>query len=203
MTEGVEVRLDGSTLVVRFPMRFQRRGGRKCIVAPDGSAIVPTSKPQPDGALLKALARAWRWQRMLDDCVYASVSDIGNAENISKSYVSRILRLALLAPDIVEGILAGAADQRWCWRGWSGHCRWTGVSRAPFFRHDIRFLPGFSVLSRGTRRLPGVVRGADRMLGRSGIRRDAGCKHARFHSPGWSGYPPARRCGRPLAQRGT
>jgi hypothetical protein len=111
MTQGVGTRLDGDRLVVRIPMRFQRRGGRKRIVAPDGSEIVPTLKPQPDGALLKALARAWRWQRMLDDCVYASVSDIGNAENISKSYVSRILRLALLAPDIVEGILAGTTDQ--------------------------------------------------------------------------------------------
>src|SRR5687768_1975669 len=59
----------------------------------------------PDGTLVKALARAWRWQRMLDDGVYASVSEIGDAENISKSYVSRILRLALLAPDIVEQVL--------------------------------------------------------------------------------------------------
>jgi hypothetical protein len=105
--ERVESSLDGSTLVVRIPMRFQRRGGRKRIVAPNGSAIVPASKPQPDGTLVKALARAWRWQRLLDSGVYASVSDIGDAENISKSYVSRILRLALLAPDIVEGILAG------------------------------------------------------------------------------------------------
>jgi hypothetical protein len=92
-------------------MCFQRRGGRKRIVAPDGSAIVPSSKPQPDGTLVKALARAWRWQRMLDDGVYTSVSEIGDAENISKSYVSRILRLALLAPDIVDRILAGSADQ--------------------------------------------------------------------------------------------
>jgi hypothetical protein len=105
----VESRLDGSTLVVRIPMRFQRRGGRKRIVAPDGSAIVPSSKPQPDGTLINALARAWRWQRMLDDEIYTTVSDIGDAENISKSYVSRILRLALLAPDLVEG--PGTADQ--------------------------------------------------------------------------------------------
>ena len=72
MRQGVETRLDGSTLVVRIPMRFQRRGGRKRIVAPDGSAIVPSSKPQPDGTLVKALARAWRWQRMLDEGVYTS-----------------------------------------------------------------------------------------------------------------------------------
>jgi hypothetical protein len=92
-------------------MRFQRRGCRKRIVAPDGSEIAPTSKPQPDVALLKALARAWRWQRMLDKGVYTSVSEIGHAENISKSYVSRILRLALLAPDIVDRILAGSTNQ--------------------------------------------------------------------------------------------
>jgi hypothetical protein len=63
----------------------QRAPGER--VAPDGSEIVPTSKPQPDGTLVKALARAHRWQRMLDEGVYASVSDIGDAGNISKSYV--------------------------------------------------------------------------------------------------------------------
>jgi hypothetical protein len=72
---------------------------------------MPTSKSQPDGTLLKALARAWRWQRMLDEGVYATVSEIGDAENISKSYISRILRLALLAPDIIEMILEGRSDQ--------------------------------------------------------------------------------------------
>jgi hypothetical protein len=88
-------------------MRFQRRGARKRIVAPDGSEIAPATKPQPNGALVKALARAWRWQRMLDQGVYSSVSDIAEADGIRKSYVSRILRLALLAPDIVERILDG------------------------------------------------------------------------------------------------
>ena len=50
-------------------MRFQRRGDRKRIVAPDGSAIVTTSRPQSDGTLVKLLARAWRWQKLLDDRV--------------------------------------------------------------------------------------------------------------------------------------
>ena len=107
MTQDVEIWLDGDTLVVRIPMRFQRHVGRKRIVAPDGSEIAPTSKPQPDETLVKALARAWRWQRMLDEGIYGTVSEIGHAENISKSYVSRILRLALLAPDLVERILEG------------------------------------------------------------------------------------------------
>jgi hypothetical protein len=66
---------------------------------------VPSSKPQPDGTLVKALARAWRWQ--LDEGVYTSVSEIADAERISRSYVCRVLRLTLLAPDIVERMLDG------------------------------------------------------------------------------------------------
>jgi hypothetical protein len=92
-------------------MRFQRRGGRKRIVPPDGSELAPSSKPQPDGTLVKALARAWHWQLMLDDGVHASVSEIGETENISKSYISRILRLALVAPEIIDAIVAASTDQ--------------------------------------------------------------------------------------------
>ena len=79
------------------------------LIAP-GAAGSSQLEPQPDGTLVKALARAWRWQRMLDEGVYTSVSEIGDAENISKSYISRILRLGLLAPDMVEAILAGRPD---------------------------------------------------------------------------------------------
>jgi hypothetical protein len=107
MTRGVETRLDGSTLVVRIPMRFQRRGGRKRIVAPDGSELAPNSKPQPDGTLVKALARAWRWQRMLESSEYGTLVELADAEGIRRSYVCRVLRLTLLAPDIVERILDG------------------------------------------------------------------------------------------------
>jgi len=82
---GVQTRLDGTTLVVRIPMRFQHRSGRKRIVAPDGSELAPATKPQPDGTLIKALARASRWQRMLDEGVYTSVSKIGDGENIAVS----------------------------------------------------------------------------------------------------------------------
>jgi hypothetical protein len=105
-------RLEGGTLVVRIPMRLGKHRGRKRILAPDGSQLTPPTKPQPDGVLVKALARAWRWQKLLDQGVYCSVTEIADAEKISNSYVSRILRLALLAPDLVEAILGGWADQR-------------------------------------------------------------------------------------------
>jgi hypothetical protein len=81
-------------------MRFKRQGGRKRILAPDGSDLAPPTRAQPDGTLVKALARAWRWQRQLDSGVYASLAEIAAAEKLSPSYVSRIARLALLAPDI-------------------------------------------------------------------------------------------------------
>ena len=107
-----ESRLDADTLVVSIPMRLARQRGRKRILAPDGSDLTPPTKPQPDGVLVKALARAWRWQKLLDRGVYSSLTDISETEKINRSYVSRILRLALLAPDLVEAILGGWADQR-------------------------------------------------------------------------------------------
>ena len=78
----------------------------------DGSELALSTKPQADGVPVAALARAWPWQKLLDQGVYSSVTEIAEAKKISKSYVSRILRLALLAPDIVEAILGGWADQR-------------------------------------------------------------------------------------------
>ena len=69
-------------------MRFHRRGGRKRIVAPDGSELVPASKPRADGTLVKALARAHRWQRVLEGGGYGTLAELADAERISRSYVS-------------------------------------------------------------------------------------------------------------------
>jgi hypothetical protein len=92
---------------LRIPICCQRRGGRKRIVAPDGSAIVPTSKPEPDGTLIKALARARRWQRVLESGEYGTLAELSAAEQTSRSYICRVLRLTLLARDVVERIMDG------------------------------------------------------------------------------------------------
>jgi hypothetical protein len=76
-------------------------------VAPDGSEIATATKPQPDGTLVKALARAWRWQRMLENREYGTLAELADAEGITRSYVCRVLRLTLLAPDIVDRISDG------------------------------------------------------------------------------------------------
>ena len=97
---------DGSTITVFLPMAWRRRGGRKVIVAPPGSeAWAPP--PKIDSVLVKALARAHRWRRLLEERRYGTLADLADTERISRSYVCRVLRLTLLAPDIVERILDG------------------------------------------------------------------------------------------------
>jgi hypothetical protein len=60
-----------------------------------------------DNALVKAIARAHRWKRMLESGAYASIAELADAEKINQSYLCRVLRLSLLAPDIVESALNG------------------------------------------------------------------------------------------------
>jgi hypothetical protein len=94
-----------STLTVRVPLTIRRRGGRKLVVAPEGgTAAVPA---RVDNTLVKALARAFRWRRMLESGRFATIRELAAAERINVSYVSRVLRLTLLAPDTVEAILDG------------------------------------------------------------------------------------------------
>ena len=97
---------DGSTITVFVPMTWRRRGGRKVILAPPGCDDW-APPPRIDNTLIKALARAHRWQRLLEGGEYATLAEMADAERISRSYVSRVLRLTLLAPDIVERILDG------------------------------------------------------------------------------------------------
>lgn len=100
-------RLEGQTVTVHIPMRLQRRGGRKLIIAPNGAEAWAPPVPRPDSTLVRALARAHRWRRLLESGAYATISDLAKAEKVNDSYVCRILRLSLLAPSIVETILDG------------------------------------------------------------------------------------------------
>ena len=95
------------TVSVEVPMTFKLRGGRKVIILPDGTQGSPLSKATIDSTMVKAIARAFRWQAMLENGTYGCIEDIARAERINGSFVSRVIRLALLAPDIVELILAG------------------------------------------------------------------------------------------------
>jgi hypothetical protein len=84
------------------------------VVAPDGGGA-PGPMPartRADPALVKALARAHRWKRLLESGRYGSLAELAAAEKIDRSYIARTLRVTLLAPDIVEAILDG-------WQAWS------------------------------------------------------------------------------------
>ena len=98
---------DGATLTVWIPMAFRTRGGRKLVVSPDGVPAWAGSQTRVDGTLVKALARAFRWRRLLETGVHGTIDEIARTEGINASYVSRIMRLTLLAPDIVEAVLDG------------------------------------------------------------------------------------------------
>ena len=91
------------TLTVVIPLSVKRRGGRKAMVTPGVLAL----ERRQDITLIKAVARAFRWRRMLESGRFATINELAAAEKINSSYVSRLLRLTLLAPDIVEAILDG------------------------------------------------------------------------------------------------
>ncbi|MFH5925362.1 hypothetical protein [Roseomonas xinghualingensis] len=69
----------------------------------------PATQTHGDPALVKALARAFRYQRMLDDGQYASITEMAKAEKLDRGYMGRLLQLTLLAPNIVEAALNGSA----------------------------------------------------------------------------------------------
>ena len=98
---------DGRTATVSIPVTFLQRSGRKQILTPRGAA--PWSPAaRVDTALVKAVVRAHRWRQMLESGEYASSAELAMAEKVNDSYLSRILRLTLIAPDVIEAILSGS-----------------------------------------------------------------------------------------------
>ena len=99
---------DPQTVTVRVPISIRRHGGRKLVLAPDGTSdicLVPARRV--DNGMVKAIARAFRSRDMLENGTHATVEEIAVAEKIHSSYVSRICGSTLLAPEFVEGILDG------------------------------------------------------------------------------------------------
>lgn len=95
-----------TSITVRVPLAIRHRPGRKTVVTPMADGVAPVTT-RADPALVKALARAFRYQRMLDLGHYASITEIAAAERIERGYLGSLMRLTLLAPDLVEAILDG------------------------------------------------------------------------------------------------
>ena len=100
MTRGVSI---PDTVTLHVPFRVMKRGGRKEMQLPGGV----THSRRTDNTLVKALARAFRWKKMLESREFATIAELAEREGIAPSYMTRVLRLTLLAPDIVEAILDG------------------------------------------------------------------------------------------------
>jgi hypothetical protein len=100
-----------TNITVRVPLTIRHRPGRKTVVTPmiDGVAPVTT---RADPALVKALARAFRYQRMLDEGRYASITELAAVEKLDRGYLGSLLKLTLLAPDIVESVVDGRHPER-------------------------------------------------------------------------------------------
>jgi hypothetical protein len=98
---------DGSTLTVSIPLTFRKRGGRKLVIVPPGVDQWAPPRPRVDSAMVKAIARASRWRKLLETGMHTTIAEIAAAEKINESYVGRVLRLTLLSPEIVEAILDG------------------------------------------------------------------------------------------------
>ena len=90
-------------ITIQVPFRVVKRGGRKEMRLPDGAA----QPSRTDNTLVKALARAFRWKRMLESGEFTTIAELAEREGIASSYLTRVMRLTLLAPDIVEAILDG------------------------------------------------------------------------------------------------
>jgi hypothetical protein len=100
-----------TSVTVVVPMTIRRRGGRKQIIGPDGVPINiggdGVEETRGDPVLVKALARAFRWRRLLEEGRYGSIRELAKAEGVDRNYVGRLLNLTLLAPEVVEAVLEG------------------------------------------------------------------------------------------------
>src|SRR3984893_14016676 len=103
---SASAKLTGRTLIIRVPLPSRQRGARKFIVGPGGIAWTG-GRVVVDNTIVKALGRAHRWRAMLESGEYVSVTELAEAEKINLSYLCRMLRLTLLAPDIAEALLDG------------------------------------------------------------------------------------------------
>ena len=91
------------TVTVHIPFRLVKRGGRKEMQLPEGVK----QQRRTDSTLVKALARAFRWKRLLESGQVATSTELAVQEGVTPSFLTRILRLTLLAPEIVTAVLDG------------------------------------------------------------------------------------------------
>jgi len=124
---------EGDRVVVHVAMTFKRRAGRKEIILPTSGAG-PSENIRQKRAILLAIAQAYRWQGLLEEGRFRSISDLGRVEAVDVSYLCRMLRLTSLAPDIVAAVLQDEEP---------GGLSLSALMRAPMQWEEQRRLLGF------------------------------------------------------------
>lgn len=100
---GAAINQQGAKLTTLIPVRIKRHGGRKVVIP----AAAGDKMPEHDAPILTALSRAFHWQRLIDEGIVSSGSDIARREGLHQTTVNELLRLTLLSPAVVRGILDG------------------------------------------------------------------------------------------------
>lgn len=106
MIEEMNLERGETGVVLRIPMKLKKRGGRKEVIVPDG-VQERMSKADHDEPFVIAIARAYAWQELLDSGKYRSIREMAKYLGVCATYMSRLLRFTILAPDIIEAILDG------------------------------------------------------------------------------------------------
>jgi hypothetical protein len=92
-----------ASMRVFIPLSIRKRNGRPMILPP--ADMVPANDGGADPHVLRSVARAWSWRRKLDNGEASTILDIAQAEDVTDRYVSFLLRLAYLAPDVIEKLV--------------------------------------------------------------------------------------------------
>lgn len=92
-----------NTIRVVIPLTVRRKNGRPKILPPADHA--PAEARAQDAHVLRAIARAWNWRRRIERGEVSTIQDIATAEKVTDRFVSRMMRLAYLAPDVLEKLL--------------------------------------------------------------------------------------------------
>ena len=100
---GAAINRPGAKLTTFIPVRIKRHGGRKVVIPAAGG----DKMPEHDAPILTALSKAFHWQRLIDEGIVSSGSDIARREGLHQTTVNELLRLTLLSPTLVRSILDG------------------------------------------------------------------------------------------------
>lgn len=92
-----------NTIRVVIPLTIRKRNGRPKILPPD--EVVMRDGRAQDPHVLRAIARAWNWRRQLESGAASTIQDIAAAEKVSDRFVSRMMRLAYLSPEVLEHLV--------------------------------------------------------------------------------------------------